>query len=149
MTDLSTSQSPAIQTDLQHMVTRGQTSSWHSRKSARQQAASWSGSRTRRTWQPRVSATCRAIWPRVTLASSDKRLMCAHPGPGDGQPILKGHEVIRSSDILNFNAILERSVLTRPTRNCALDGISDEYQYHCDNNLDRTGAVPGVGLVSV
>ena len=75
--------------------------------------------------------------------------MCAHPGPEDGQPILKGHEVIRSSDILNFNAILERSALTRPTRNCALDGISDEYQYHCDNNLERTGAVPGDGLVSV
>ena len=74
--------------------------------------------------------------------------MCAHPGPGDGQQILKGHEVTRSSDILNFNAILERSAL-RPTRNCALDGISDEYQYYSDNNLDMTGAVPGDGLVSV
>ena len=76
VTHLSMIQSPEIQTDLQTIVTRGLTSSWPSRKSAiRVTGSQSSGTRTLRTLRPRVSATCLAIWLRVTSNTRDNKLM--------------------------------------------------------------------------
>ena len=76
MTHLSMTQSPEIQTERQTMVTRGLTSIWPSRKSAIRVAGSQSsGTRTLRTLLPRLSATCLAIWLRVTSNTRDNKLM--------------------------------------------------------------------------
>ena len=112
---LSISQSPVIQTDLQHIVTRGQTTNWPMRKSASRVRGKYLVSLMLRTFLPRVSATCFTIWNLMTLMTFLQQLMDEHPELGHDRRLWNIMEVDYST-ITSFSSFWTNLILTWPCR---------------------------------